>query len=299
MGEQSPSKPIVVGLGEVLWDIFPNEAHFGGAPANFACHAAALGAESWIVSAVGQDDLGTDALAKLRAIGVHTEAIQIVTGPTGTVHVELDAQKQASYRFADHVAWDQIGLDARVSRLATCCDAVCFGTLAQRDPQSRHTIHHFLDVTRADALRVFDINLRQQFYDEAIIRASLGAATLLKLNSDELPVLLGLLKIAAASEVDALETLCACFDLRGAALTRGSQGSLLLWEGELNEQPPIKLNPVDTVGAGDAFTAALVLGLLRGSPLSEVHRHASTIARYVCTQAGATPTLPPNLMPSV
>lgn len=294
--EGTAYRPIIVGIGEVLWDVFPDVAHFGGAPANFACHAAALGADAWVVSAVGQDELGDRALDQLRSADVRIEAIERAPDPTGIVDVILDAQKQASYVFAERVAWDHIGWDSKLSALSNRCDAVCYGTLAQRHPQSRHSIQQFLEATRDDALRLFDVNLRQHFYDHQTVCASLSKATLVKLNSDELPVIVRMLELAPSSEADALRGLCARYELRGGALTRGSRGSLLLWDGELHEEPPVQIAVADTVGAGDAFTAALVMGLLRGAPLPEVHHHASAIARHVCTQFGATPSLPPALL---
>jgi fructokinase len=294
-----PAEPVVVGLGEVLWDVFPDAAHFGGAPANFACHAAALGAEAWVVSAIGQDELGRRARRTLEAHGVRTAALQESAAyPTGTVAVSIDQNGVASYQFAPEVAWDHLEWTQALEELAARCRAVCFGSLAQRSPISRATVHRFLSATAPDALRVFDVNLRQQFYDPEILASSLAAASMLKLNHDELPVLAQSLGLAPAPEVEALRELKGRFALRCVALTRGAQGSMVLWDGVVDEQKPPVVTVADTVGAGDAFTAALVLGLLRGTPLPVAHRHASDVAAYVCTQHGATPPLPPNLVHS-
>ena len=181
-------RPNLVGLGEVLWDVFPDAAHFGGAPANFACHAAGLGGDAWVVSAVGRDKLGDDALASLSSKNVHTLLLQRNEHPTGTVTVTLDAAKQASYVFASDPAWDHIAWNASLALLAKKCQAVCFGSLAQRAPVSRRTVREFVENTSADCLRIFDVNLRQSFFSREVFESSLGFANVFKLNNDEVPV---------------------------------------------------------------------------------------------------------------
>jgi fructokinase len=290
------ARPIIVGLGEVLWDVYPDAAHFGGAPANFACHAAGLGAESWMVSAVGTDELGDRALAALREHGVHcTHLVRDPHHATGTVLVHLDAAGVASYEFAADTAWDHLSWTDDLAALAARCDAVCFGTLGQRSPVSRETIRRFLEATPRTALRVFDVNLRQHFYDRETIDASLRIATALKLNDDELPVVAELCGIHAATPREMLGELLTRYDLRLAALTRGPLGSLLISANEWDECPAPRANVVDTVGAGDAFTATLVTDFLRGLPLAKINRHANAVASYVCSQNGATPSLPAAL----
>jgi fructokinase len=290
------ARPIIVGLGEVLWDVYPDAAHFGGAPANFACHAAGLGAESWMVSAVGTDELGDRALAALREHGVHcTHLVRDPHHATGTVLVHLDAAGVASYEFAADTAWDHLSWTDDLAALAARCDAVCFGTLGQRSPVSRETIRRFVDATPPTALRVFDVNLRQHFYDRETIDASLRIATALKLNDDELPVVAELCGIHAATPREMLGELLTRYDLRLAALTRGPLGSLLISANEWDECPAPRANVVDTVGAGDAFTATLVTDFLRGLPLAKINRHANAVASYVCSQNGATPSLPAAL----
>ena len=290
------ARPIIVGLGEVLWDVYPDAAHFGGAPANFACHAAGLGAESWMVSAVGADELGDRARAALREHRVHCAHLaQVPHHATGTVLVRLDAAGVASYAFAADTAWDHLSWTDDLAALAARCDAVWFGTLGQRSPVSRDTIRRFVEATPRTALRVFDVNLRQHFYDRETIDASLRIATALKLNDDELPVVAELCGIHAATPREMLGELMTRHDLRLAALTRGPLGSLLISANEWDECPAPRANVVDTVGAGDAFTATLVTDFLRGLPLAKINRHANAVASHVCAQNGATPRLPAAL----
>ena len=286
-------RPNIVGLGEVLWDVFPEAAHFGGAPANFACHAAGLGGDAWVVSAVGRDKLGDDALASLSAKNVHTLLLQRNEHPTGTVTVTLDAAKQASYVFAADPAWDHIAWNESLALLARKCKAVCFGTLAQRAPISRRTVREFLENTSPDCLRIFDVNLRQNFFSREIIESSLGFANVFKLNNDEVPAVAELLALPTDEKAFVL-SVAQRFDLHTVALTRGSAGSLVWHKGAYDEKKAPKVAVVDTVGAGDSFTAALAIGLLRGEDLSRLHQRAVDVAAFVCTKAGATPELLPE-----
>ena len=223
-------RPNIVGLGEVLWDVFPEAAHFGGAPANFACHAAGLGGDAWVVSAVGRDKLGDDALASLSAKNVHTLLLQRNEHPTGTVTVTLDAAKQASYAFAADPAWDHIAWNESLALLARKCKAVSFGTLAQRAPVSRRTVREFLENTSAECLRIFDVNLRQNFYSREVIETSLGFANVFKLNNDEVPVVAELLGLPKDEKAFVL-SVAQSFDLHTVALTRGAAGSLVWHKG--------------------------------------------------------------------
>ncbi len=288
--------PVIAGLGEVLWDVYPDAAHFGGAPANFACHAASLGAESWMVSAVGTDELGDRALEALRQRGVACGHVsRDALHATGRVLVTLNVASQASYVFAADTAWDHLAWSDDLGALAARCAAVCFGTLGQRSPISRETIRRFIEATPRTALRVFDVNLRQRFYDREAIHASLQIASVLKLNDEELPIVAKLSGVRATTPRDMLIELATIYDVRLAALTRGSHGSLLLAGGEESECPAPPTTVVDTVGAGDAFTATLVSGFLRGLPLATINRHANAVASFVCSQKGATPPLPEAL----
>ena len=288
--------PVIAGIGEVLWDVYPDAAHFGGAPANFACHAASLGAESWMVSAVGADDFGDRALDALRQRGVACGHVsRDARHATGRVLVTLNGAGQASYEFAADTAWDHLAWSDDIAALAARCDAVCFGTLGQRSPVSRETIRRFIEATSRTALRVFDVNLRQRLYDAPTLQASLRMASVLKLNDEELPIVAELCGIHATTPREMLIELMSRYDLLLAALTRGPRGSLLLAGSEENECPAPPTTVVDTVGAGDVFTATLVTGLLRGLPLATINRHANAVASFVCSQKGATPPLPEHL----
>lgn len=290
------SAPLIVGIGEVLWDIYPDAAHFGGAPANFAAHAAALAGRSHLVSAVGLDSYGERAAAIMRSRAISCEHLQLDSRhATGSVAVSLDAQRVANYRFAADAAWDHIAWTPALGELATRCDAVCFGTLGQRGPVSRNTIRRFLRATRPDALRVFDVNLRQGFYDADTILASLELASAVKLNECELPIVAHFAELDPGDEATTLRALAERFELSVAVLTLGDQGSLLYADGALDRHPATATTVADTVGAGDSFTAAVVVGTLQSLPLSVINRHANAVAAFVCSKPGATPELPPEL----
>jgi len=291
------SAKTIVGFGEALWDLFEDGARFGGAPANFACMATALAggaAKVALVSAVGSDELGERALAELRSRGVETSCVAVADAPTGTVGVRLDARGQPDYRIVEGVAWDFIPASEHLDALAVQADAVCFGSLAQRGDRSRRTLRSFLSATRPDCLRVFDINLRPPFWSAPLLLESLALANVLKLNDGELAVLAGLLGLAGSHEVQ-MRDLRSRFSLRAIALTLGDDGSILLDESGIDVRPPAGVEVVDTVGAGDSFTAALVVGMLAGGSLGAIHRSAAAVAGYVCTQAGATPAVPADI----
>lgn len=284
------SGSVIVGLGEVLWDLFPDGPRFGGAPANFACHAAALGADSRMVSSVGADPLGADALNALRARGVATDCVsELADFPTGTVQVTLDGRGQASYEFAADAAWDHLPWSDAVGQLATQTEAVCFGSLGQRGPAARSTIQRFLAAMPAASLRVLDINLRPPFYDDQVILNALQAANVLKLNDEELPIVAD---VCGLHGDDLPQQLGQRFQLQAVAVTRGSRGALLYRGERVWEQEGLPVRVQDTVGAGDSYTAALVLGLLAQLPPAKVNRVACEVAAYVCGQPGATPELP-------
>jgi fructokinase len=288
----------IVGLGEILWDVFPDGARFGGAPANFACSASGLAAGSARVSmagAVGGDDLGRRALAEFTARGVDVAAVAVLSEPTGRVDVTVDAAGHASYVFAPDCAWDTLPWSDSLERLAAATTAVCFGTLSSRGVTSRATIRRFIAAVPSPALRILDINLRPPFWSPEIVRDSLPFANIVKCNDDELPVVAKILGLSGSPEA-ILRQLVDRHDLRLAALTRGAKGSLLVTaDGSSSDLPGTPVDVVDTVGAGDAFTAAVTLGLLAGWPLSKLHAHAERVAAYVCTQRGGTPPIPADL----
>ncbi len=289
-------KWIVVGLGEILWDVFPDGARFGGAPANVACHAAQLGADARMASAVGRDELGAKALAALGEKGVGIDCVLETDYPTGVVRVELDAAGKATYEFASDTAWDHLEWLPPLAMLAAQTEAACFGTLGQRSELSRQTIRRFVQMAPETALKVFDINLRPPFYTADVIWESLKIANVLKLNEDELPLLAKLCQLAGDGEVELLRQLALKFDLKVVALTRGDRGAVLCRGGETSEFKGRPVQVVDTVGAGDAFTAALLMGLFEDWELDAINERACRIAAYVCTQPGATPRIPQDLI---
>ena len=286
----------IIGLGEVLWDVFPSGAVFGGAPANFACHIAGLGERAAMVSAVGDDRLGRGAIAALEARGVDTSHVHIAAQKaTGTVDVVIDSAGTPSYLFAADTAWDHLAWEPTLDSLARSCAAVCFGTLAQRSGESRQTIRRFVEATTASSLRVFDVNLRQQFFDPETILKSLSLATVLKLNAEEMPIVAAACGEKGTSLLGALQGIRQRHGLQAAVLTLGAEGSIIVTDREVSQLPAVAVKVVDTVGAGDAFTAAVVVGLLRGLPLAVIHRHAASLAAFVCSQRGATPEIPAAL----
>ena len=294
MNAAATTPPRIVAIGETLWDLLPDGPVWGGAPGNVACHAAGLGAAGAIVSRVGRDDLGDRGIATLESFGVDCRHVhRDEARPTGTVAVSLSPAGDASYEFAADVAWDHLAWEPSLAAVAADAAAVCFGTLGQRSAVSRQTIRRFLAAARG--LRVFDVNLRQQFHSPELIRESLALADVLKLNDEELPVVAAACGIAAADPVAALRDLAARHALRLAALTRGKAGSVLVAAGQTSLKPARATTIVDTVGAGDAFTAAAIVGLLRDDPLEAIHDHAARLAAFVCGHRGATPAIPATL----
>lgn len=286
----------VIGLGEILWDLFPEGARFGGAPANLVCHAAEMGATSSMIGAVGDDELGTRALQELRTRGIDVSGVEVIPGkPTGTVPVTLDAQGKPTFEIVRDVAWDELSWSERLAERARQARFVCFGTLGQRGARTRATIRQFLKSEPKSARRLLDINLRPPYFDDRLIAESLELATLLKLNDDELPIVGRAAGIAGSGEA-ILEGLLQKYRFELVALTRGSHGSLLLTSaGGRSDHPGLPTTVRDTVGAGDAFAATLAVGLQRGVPLDELNAWANEVARYVCTQPGATPRLPADV----
>ena len=283
----------IVGLGEILWDIFPDGEKFGGAPANFACSAAGYGAQYvdvHVVSGVGQDELGRAAIKTLGEKQVSTSAIQENQHPTGTVLVTIDEAGSASYEFRDNTAWDNLQTNLESTSLAHRADAVCFGTLGQRSKVSREAIQQFVTSMRPDALKVYDVNLRPPHVNHDVLRWSLETANVLKMNEDELPFVAEMLGLAG-NERTVLQTLASRFKLRCAALTRGSRGSILVGQNEFDENTGVNTDVLDTVGAGDAFSAVLTIGLLAAQPLISINRAANQLAAFVCRHAGATPEI--------
>jgi fructokinase len=287
--------PVVVGIGEMLWDVFPEGKKLGGAPLNFSHHCGQLGASAHPVSAVGADADGAEIRQILASKNLPDAQVQTDTAhPTGRVNVTLQNGKP-TYEILAEVAWDYIRFDQNLWDLASRADAVCFGSLAQRSPVSCTTIQAFLEAMRPEALRIFDVNLRQNFYSKEILETSLRHANIFKLSDEELPTLARFFDLTG-QVLNQLQALRGMFDLRLVAYTRGGEGSLLVTANETSDHPGIPTEVVDTVGAGDSFTATLCMGLLQNLPLAEINRRACQVASFVCSQSGATPQLPSNLI---
>jgi fructokinase len=280
----------MVGLGELIWDFLPGGRQLGGAPTNFACMSRLLGNESAVASRIGTDDLGREALERLAGLGVSTEYLQVDrVHPTGTVGVRLDEQGEASFALNENSAWDYLEWTSRWAELSLKADVVCFGTLGQRVEPARRTIIRFLEATRPGAVRVFDVNLRHTFFDAEMLERSLKLATIVKLNQPELSTLGGMLELGTGKEERLAKRLLDLFGLELVAITRGARGSLLVTREEVIDHAGVRVRVKDTIGAGDAFIAALAHYYLRRAPLHVVGEAANRTGAWVATQEGATP----------
>jgi fructokinase len=285
--------PLILGIGELLWDVTPEGTRLGGAPANFTVMAGRLGNHAAILSRLGRDDLGRKAVEALNELGAETKSLQIdAVHETGRVTVALN-DGQPDYTIHQPAAWDFLSLSDDWVRLAERADAVCFGSLAQRNLASQQTIQELIAQTKAQCIRIFDVNLRPPFYTSEVIEESLELATVLKMNDAEVPVVLSLLGLGAEGDLrGASERLLGEFSrLRLVAITRGGQGSLLVARDEWHEHPGIAVDVADTIGAGDAFTAALTHYLLRGVSLGVLNEAGNRWGAWVASQSGAMPPL--------
>jgi fructokinase len=282
--------PLVIGLGELLWDDFPDGRRPGGAPANVAYHANQLGCRGLPASRIGQDADGVELAAALSRSGLDTKLVQRdPVHSTGRVTVELTAGGQPAYVIHEDVAWDHLAPEASLLQAARDCDALCFGTLAQRAPRSRETIQACLAAARGRALILCDVNLRQHWYDADVVERSARAADVVKLNDEELSVLCRLFALPESEE--SLATQLRGWGVGLMVLTRGARGCSLRRGSEVAEVPAAPVQVADTVGAGDAFAAALIVGLLRGWPLERCGRFANRIGGLVASRAGAMPEI--------
>lgn len=281
----------VVGLGEILWDVFPERKVLGGAPANFAYHVSQFGYNGYAVSAIGDDLLGKEILSSLQEKELNY-LIETTDYPTGTVQVTLSKSGVPQYEICENVAWDNIPFTAKSENLAKNTGTVSFGSLAQRNSVSRETIKCFLDAMPENSLKIFDINLRQEFYTKELIDESLKLCNVLKINDDEVAVISKLYGYKKDSEQDICKKILSDYNLEIVILTKGIDGSFVFTDKETSYQPTPKVHVADTVGAGDSFTAAFVASYMHGDRITDAHQLAMEVSAYVCTQHGAMPKLP-------
>lgn len=304
MSQQKHSTPLspwrggggeaVVGLGEALWDVLPDGKKLGGAPANFAYHVGQFGMKSVAISALGEDKLAEETVAALEEKKLNY-LMPRVPYPTGTVQVELDDDGVPTYDIRENVAWDNIPFTPEVEDVARHCRAVCFGSLAQRNVVSRDTINRFLDATPDDCLKIFDINLRQNFYTKEVIQESVRRCNVLKINDEELVIIGRLFGYPGLDISNKCWLILGKYNLDMLVLTCGVNGSYVFTPGGMSYQETPHVEVADTVGAGDSFTGTFCAAILRGLPVKEAHRLAVQVSAYVCTQNGAMPVLPDSI----
>ena len=288
-------KNVIVGIGEILWDVFPHGKVMGGAPANFAYHVSQFGYEGYAVSAIGNDELGEEIISNLSEKNLKY-LIEKTPYATGTVQVTLSGNGIPEYEICENVAWDNIPFTADLEALANETRTVCFGSVAQRNSVSRPNISRFLDALPENSLKIFDINLRQNFYTLDIIEQSLKRCDILKINDDEILIVAKLYGWESKSELEVCSLLLCKGNMKMVVLTKGSEGSYVITNSETSFKPTPLVDVADTVGAGDSFTAAFVASLLGGQSISTAHQLAVDVSAFVCTQHGAFPVLPQELL---
>lgn len=284
---------LVVGLGEVLFDVLPDGRKLGGAPANYAYHVSQFGFDACLVSAIGEDEAGREVIDTFQRIGLNSQLAK-VDYPTGTAVATLDREGAATYDIKEGAAWDNIPWSQELEQLAHRTQAVAFGSLAQRSATSRATINRFLDSMpeREGTLKIFDINIRKNFYTRDIIESSLRKCNVLKLNDEEL-VLLGRLFGYPGFDLEAkCRRIMGDYDVPMLILTCGVNGSHVFSPDTTSNLPTPRVQVIDTIGAGDSFSAAFSASILLGKSLKQAHRKATEVSAYVCTQRGAMPKLP-------
>lgn len=282
----------ILGIGELVWDVFPSGKQLGGAPVNFAYFAKELGAEAYPVAALGCDELGDEAMEVVRPSGLKLDYIQRTSLPTSRVLVTTDEEGVPQYEIVENVAWDAMECTPEILDLASQADVICWGSLAQRSRKSRESILAMVDAAPENCLRVFDINLRQKFYSKEVIEESLKRADILKLNEDELPVVSEIFAVEG-SEADQIAHIIKRFSLRSIIYTQGAVCSEVYdASGLVSRMDTPKVKVADTVGAGDSFTATYVTSILLGKTPAQAHELAVKVAAYVCTQNGAINPLP-------
>ena len=288
------SKPVVLSIGEILWDVLPTGKRAGGAPVNFSYHAAKNGAEGYAISAVGRDDLGRELEEAVRKAGVDA-VLQHNDHPTSTVEVQL-TEGIPQYVFKPDVAWDHLEYTDDLAGLASKADAVCYGTLSMRNSKSRETCLQVLRHTKSHAMRFFDINLRGTFYSKDLIQELLDMATVFKLNDEELVTLRDMFHVPGATDDELCRWFMDQWHLDTIVLTAGSDYSTIyLADGQSSHLPTPEITVADTVGAGDAFSGTFAINRLLGASLTQAHRAAVNTAAFVCTQQGAWPEYPEDI----
>ncbi len=297
----------IVGLGEILFDCLPDGKKLGGAPANFAYHASQFGLNGIAVSAIGDDENGREIVDILKQQGAQSH-LETVDFPTGTVQVTLSGNGIPQYDICLGVAYDNIPWTPAIEEIAKNARAVCFGSLAQRTAVTRETVQKFLDtMPQLGTLKVFDINLRQQWYSKEVIEESLNRCNVLKLNDEEISLVSSILDLGEVPTPtdeqplqltdfeDQCRDIMRIYDLQMIILTCGTNGSYVFHEDGVSFQPTPKVKVADTVGAGDSFTGSFVACVLNGKPIAEAHKTAVQVSAFVCSQNGAMPKIPEEL----
>ena len=284
----------IVGLGEALWDMLPDGKKLGGAPANFAYHAGQFGLNTIAISALGEDKLAEETIEAIEKNNLQY-LMPRVPYPTGTVQVILDGEGIPTYDIKENVAWDNIPFTNEIKEIAANSRAVCFGSLAQRNIVSRTTIQQFLAATPADCMKIFDINLRQEFYTKEVIEESFKLCNVLKINDEELVIVSRMFELKGLDQAEKCKELVAKYDLDILVLTCGTNGSYVFTSTEMSFQETPKVEVADTVGAGDSFTGSFCAAILNGLSVKEAHTRAVQVSAFVCTQNGAMPKLPAEL----
>ena len=292
-------KNLIIGLGEALWDMLPEGKKLGGAPANFAYHAGQFGLDTVAISALGEDKLADETIEALEQNGLKY-LMPRVPYATGTVQVTLTGEGIPTYEIKENVAWDNIPFNDEIKAAAKNCRAVCFGSLAQRNIVSRQTIQQFLDATPEDCVKICDINLRQQFFSKEILEESFKRCNILKINDEELVVVTRMFGYQELDDAKICEKMVKEYNLQMLVLTCGTNGShVFTADGKHSFQQTPKVEVADTVGAGDSFTGSFCAAILNGKPVEEAHRIAVEVSAYVCTQNGAMPKYPAELVAKV
>jgi fructokinase len=292
-------KNLIIGLGEALWDMLPEGKKLGGAPANFAYHAGQFGLDTVAISALGEDKLADETIEALEQNGLKY-LMPRVPYATGTVQVTLTGEGIPTYEIKENVAWDNIPFNDEIKAAAKNCRAVCFGSLAQRNIVSRQTIQQFLDATPEDCIKICDINLRQQFFSKEILEESFKRCNILKINDEELVVVTRMFGYQELDDAKICEKMVKEYNLQMLVLTCGTNGShVFTADGKHSFQQTPKVEVADTVGAGDSFTGSFCAAILNGKPVEEAHRIAVEVSAYVCTQNGAMPKYPAELVAKV